>query len=68
MRGCSEPFDRRVVEEWIGQEYLGEYDMDAIIDEITWVSPNGTRYWKNDFDWKQCVMSHWYDIIADRYC
>lgn len=65
-RSC-ELFDRRVVEEWIGEEYLGEYDIEAIIDEISWLSPNGTRYWKNDFDWKDSVLSHQYDVIMGGY-
>lgn len=68
MTGCCDPFDRRVLENWIGCEYLGEYDIESIIDEITWVSPNGTRYWKNDFDWKQSVMNHCYDVLAGGYC
>lgn len=67
MSRACEPFDRRVVEEWIGDEYLGEYDIDAIIDEITWLSPNGTRYWKNVFNWKDSVISHCYDVITGGY-
>ena len=44
------PFQRYELEAFIGDERLGDYDVDAIIDELTEVDGAGNRWWRYDAD------------------
>ena len=59
--------DRSIFQQYELDAYLGDFaddfDVDAIIEEVTEVDRNGNRFWKEDIDLAEICQRH--DLSED---